>query len=199
MHKWFNVGAVLLIAVATAGCSNTTTPAPASSSQPVVSAQATTSAPAAAMAVIGQELSNRGVTLTVKAARAVDTIDMNESNYRPGSGHETYTKTKPEAGGKFIVVETHVVNNAKVSMDLTCSLPITTKVVDDKDRNFDPIQSLYKVKGNPECNKQLQPGFESDMTYVYLVPTNATVIKFGFYDSTDFNGRVDWSRVQLAI
>jgi hypothetical protein len=28
----------------------------------------------------------------------------------------------------------------------------------DRDRTFDPIQDLYKLRGNPECNDQLQPG-----------------------------------------
>jgi hypothetical protein len=75
-----------------------------------------------------------------------------------------------------VMVSAHVVNNAQVSLDLTCSLPISTKLVDAQQRNFDAIDYLYKVKGNPECNDQLQPGFESDMTWVYLVPKTASVI-----------------------
>jgi hypothetical protein len=52
--------------------------------------------------------------------------------------------------------------------------------VDDRDRRFDPINELYKFKGNLECNKQLQPGFEEDMAYVYLVPADAKIFHVGF-------------------
>jgi hypothetical protein len=48
----------------------------------------------------------------VKKARTTDTIEMNESNFRPGSGYERYTKTESGGGVTFVVVETHVVNNA---------------------------------------------------------------------------------------
>jgi hypothetical protein len=153
----------------------------------------------APIAEIGQTVSNRGVTLTVKAAHAADFIEMNESGFRPGSGYEKYTRTAPDPGGKFIVVETHVVNNANVSMDLTCSLPISTVLVDAQDRNFDPIHDLYKLKGNPECNDQLQPGFEADMTYVYLVPTNAVITEWGFKDTTELLGSSEYTAVHLSV
>lgn len=92
---------------------------------------------------------------------------------------------------------THVVNNAKVSLDLTCSLPVQTKLVDVQQRNFDAIDDLYKLKGNPECNDQLQPGFEADMTWVYLVPKNASVVGWGFRDLTDLSNAGDYSTVQF--
>ena len=71
-------------------------------------------------------------------------------------------------------------------MDLTCSLPIITVLIDDQNRNFDPIEGLYKVKDNPECNASLQPGFAEDMTWVYRVPTNTHVLGWAFEDTTDF-------------
>lgn len=107
---------------------------------------------AAPSSQIGQVVVNRGITLTVKEARAIDSIQMNESNFRPGSGYEKYTKTAPKAGGRFVLVNAHIVNNAQVSLDLTCGLPISTKLVDAQQRNFDAIDDLYKLKGNPECN-----------------------------------------------
>lgn len=146
---------------------------------------------------VGQAVTNRGITLTVKEARAVDSIQMNESNFRPGSGYEEYTKTMPEAGGRFVMVSAHIVNNAQVSLDLTCGLPITTKLIDAQQRNFDAIDDLYKLKGNPECNDQLQPGFEADMAWVYLVPTSASVIGWGFQDSTDLSGLGEYSTVRF--
>jgi hypothetical protein len=150
---------------------------------------------AAPSAAVGQTVANGGITLTVTKAHGVDAIQMNESNFRPGSGYEKYTKTTAKDGGRFVEVTTHVVNNAKVSLDLTCSLPVQTKLVDVQQRNFDAIDDLYKLKGNPECNDQLQPGFETDMTWVYLVPKSAKVVGWGFRDMTDLYNAGDYSTV----
>lgn len=136
---------------------------------------------------------------TVTSARTADFIELNESHYRPGSGYETYTKTKPDAGGKFIVVDTHIVNDGRTSMDLTCSLPISTVLIDSRNRDFDAIQDLYKLKGNPECNDQLQPGFEADMTYVYLVPVDAAITGWGFPDLTESLGNQDYTAVRFSL
>jgi hypothetical protein len=190
---------VLLALLALAGCSaesasSTGSIATTAAAAPVTTKPTPTAPPSAS---VGQTVSNRGITLTVTDARAVDSIQMNESNFRPGSGYEKYTKTMPQAGGRFVSVTAHVVNNAKVSLDLTCSLPINTKLVDSQQRNFDAIDDLYKLKGNPECNDQLQPGFEADMTWVYLVPQAASVIGWGFQDTTDFSGTVDFTTVRF--
>jgi hypothetical protein len=157
------------------------------------------SAPAPPLAQVGQTVSNGGITLTVTATRTVESIDMNQSNFRPGSGYETYTKTEPEQGGSFVVIETRIVNDGQSSLDLTCSWPIDAKLVDDRDRNFDPIDELYKLKGNPECNKQLQPGFEDDMSYVYLVPADAKIVTWGFRDVINPSGSSNFTQVHLNV
>jgi hypothetical protein len=82
-------------------------------------------------------------------------------------------------------VSAHVVNDANGSLDLTCGLPIQTKLTDDRGRRFDAIQELYKLRDNPECNAQLQPGFEDDMTYVYRVPDTATITAWTFLDLSE--------------
>lgn len=158
-----------------------------------------TATPAPASTEVGDTVTNGGITLTVVGAYVSETIELNESNFRPGSGYEEYTVTEPDAGGKFVVIETHVVNNARVSLDLTCSLPINTVLVDTANREFDAIQDLYKVRGNPECNDQLQPGFESDMTWIYMVPSNATVLGWGFTDLTEGFGNTDYSTFRLTV
>lgn len=162
-------------------------------------ADAPAPAPVPSVAEVGQTVTNGGITLTVTSARVVESIEMNESNFRPGSGYEEYTTTTPDSGGKFVMVEAHVVNNARVSIDLTCSLPIKTLLVDASERQFDAIQDLYKLRGNPECNDQLQPGFESDMTWVYTVPQSATVIGWVFTDLTEYIGNSDYTAYRLSI
>jgi hypothetical protein len=136
---------------------------------------------------VGQQFTNLGATVTVTMVRSASSIELNESNYRPGSGLESYTDVPAGPGANFVIVTTQVVNNAKQSMDLTCSLPIRTVLIDDQNRNFDPIDSLYKVKGNPECNDALQPGFAEDMTWVYRIPTGTHVLGWAFEDITDFS------------
>lgn len=189
----------LLALLSLAGCSaeaapSTAGPTTAVAAAPVTTDSTPTTPPSAS---VGQTVSNRGITLTVTKAQSVNSIEKNESSFRPGSGYEKYTTTRPRAGGKFVAVTAHIVNNAKVSLDLTCSLPIDTKLVDSQQRNFDAIDDLYKIKGNPECNDQLQPGFEADMTWVYLVPQTASVIGWGFQDTTDFTDTADFTTVRF--
>ena len=186
----------VLAAVAIAGCGS---PTQTSTATVQVKTDAPTPSPTPEPNSVGEQVSNGGITLTVKAASTASTIELNESGFRPGSGYEKYTKTPAGDGAKFVVVQTHVVNNAKKSLDLTCSLPVSTKLVDDKERQFDPIGDLYKIKGNPECNDQLQPGFESDMTLIYRVPTTANVVGWAFQDFTEFASAPSsqWTVVRL--
>lgn len=46
---------------------------------------------------------------------------------------------------------------------------------------------------------QLQPGFEADMTYVYLVPTNAVITGWGFKDTTEILGSGEYTPVRLNV
>ena len=143
-------------------------------------------------------MSNGGITLTVKSARTATTIDMNESGFDPDSSYAKFTKTSAGDGAKFVIVETHVINDAKTSLDLTCSLPVNSRLVDDRERQFDTIDDLYKLKGNPECNDQLQPGFESDMTWVYRVPDSANIVGWAFQDLTESAApATGWTLVRL--
>jgi hypothetical protein len=143
--------------------------------------------PAPPINQVGQQFTNLGATVTVTMVRSASSIQVNESNFRPGSGRESYTNTPAGSGASYVIVNTHVLNKAKTSMDLTCSLPIRTVLIDDQNRNFDPIHELYKIKGNPECNEELQPGFAADMTWVYRVPTDTPVLGWAFEDTTDFS------------
>jgi hypothetical protein len=157
--------------------------APSSTSAPTSSGQGAVQ-PAAAGRV-GATVTNGGITMAIKSAGEVPSISVNESNFRPGSGYETYTAQTAGDGAKFFAVSVHVVNDAKESIDLTCSLPVSNKLLDDRGREFDAIDSLYKLQNNPECNDNLQPGFEADMTYVYRVPASATITQWSFADATE--------------
>ncbi|MDT0353067.1 hypothetical protein [Pseudonocardia charpentierae] len=72
--------------------------------------------------------------------------------------------------------------------------------MDTQQRNFDPIDDLYELKGNPECKDNLQSGFESDMTWVYRVPSSTTILGWALQDITDPSApRHDWTTVRLQL
>lgn len=138
-------------------------------------------------AKVGKPAEHAGVRLTVKKAKASDTVPRNVTNSRQGSGYEKYDDIAADEGGRFIVVEAEVKNIGKASMDLTCGWPINIKVVDTEVREFDTVDDLYDIKGNPECNAQLQPGFSDTITYAFMVPNDAEVTGLYFQDTSALN------------
>jgi hypothetical protein len=191
------ITALAVIGATLSGCSSDDSSAAPATVTKTITVTATTGAGSSATTVstsspaaqspngVGQTFTNRGATVTFIEATAAGSIKLNQSNYRADSPNAVFTDTPARAGAQYIVVKTHIVNNAKLSMDLTCSLPINTRLLDDQNRQFDPIDGLYKIEGNPECNSQLQPGFEADMTWIYEVPTTATIVAWGFEELTD--------------
>lgn len=132
---------------------------------------------------VGELAAQGGVQMTIHTVTASPTVRLNESNYRAGSGYETYTEVPAAADGHYVTVTTTVKNAGKSSMDLTCGYPIEIALMDAEARAFDPIDSLYQMENNPECNARLQPGFEANMTYAFLVPDDADVVAAAFRDT----------------
>lgn len=124
---------------------------------------------------IGDVATNGGIQIKVTSAVVSPTVTLNTSGYRSGTGSETYEDVPAQGGGKYVIVEAVVTNNAKAPIDLTCSYPIDFKVFNSSSQVYSPIQELYEIRGNPECNAQLQPGFESPMTWAFLVPVKSTI------------------------
>ena len=125
---------------------------------------------------IGEPVKAPGFVMTIKDVRGADTLEVNQSSYESGSGYETWTQKKPARGGSFMVLDTAIKNTATESMDLTCSFPIDIRVFNTDSQEYDPVQNLYEMRGNPECNAQLQPGFTSKMTYAFMVPKDSEII-----------------------
>jgi hypothetical protein len=200
---WVVVGVVALLVVIglVNGGQNRTAPAAAPTPAAIPSAVpvAPTLPAEEASAEVGQTVSNGGITLTVTGAGVVESVEMNESNFRPGSGYETYTETRPQQGAKFVMIQTRIFNSGKSSIDLTCSWPVDAKLIDALDREFDPIDDLYKLKGNPECNYQLQPGFEAEMTYVHLVPETAAIAAWSFRDTAELGSTGPATLVRVEV
>ena len=71
------------------------------------------------------------------------------------------------------------------------------KVIDGSGKEYDPIEELYSIPGNPECNDMLQPGFKDKTTWVYLVPKDAEISSFAFADVVDLESENEAARVAL--
>ncbi|MGY0491786.1 hypothetical protein [Streptomyces sp. WG-D5] len=119
-------------------------------------------------AKIGEQARNGGAVVKVTKVTEADSIAL--AGARKSAG----------ADAKYVVLKTVVNNKGKSSMDLTCSLPIVNALIDGQGRRFDTIDDLYDVAGNPECNAQLQPGFDDEMQFVYRVPKDAVVTAWEF-------------------
>ncbi|KPH20504.1 hypothetical protein AN948_06445 [Rhodococcus sp. ADH] len=150
---------------------------PDASGAPTTSAKPKSATPA--LPTIGQPVTSGGAIVTINSV--VESQSITAQPERSITRGE-YAEQAPRSGGKFVIVDTTVLNDGKVSMDLTCSFPIQNKLITADKRQYDPIDDLYKIQGNPECNDGLQPGFDSHMVYVYEIPTAAVPAQFGFAD-----------------
>lgn len=103
------------------------------------------------------------------------TISYQQSGYAGD-----YADQPARSGGKYVIVDTTVLNDSSASIDLTCSFPIQESLTTVDRRQYDTIDSEYKIEGNPECNDNLQPGFDAAMKYVYEIPVAAEPLAFGF-------------------
>ncbi|MBN9798202.1 hypothetical protein DMP15_13125 [Pseudonocardia sp. UM4_GMWB1] len=136
----------------------------------------------AAQGEVGDQLTDVGITVTVTSAEFVPDVMVSDS---AGSASATYAPQGPGDGARYFAVRTHVVNDGQQSIDLACGSAITNALIDDRGRKFDALDSLYKIQGNPYCSDAVQPGFEADMTYVYRVPSSATITSWSFADAAD--------------
>jgi len=129
---------------------------------------------------LGEAARSGGIKLTVVRATEAPSL-----RYTDDTGKARTKKAKQ--GGSYVSVKTRITNDTSRGIDLTCSFEVDGKIVDDSGREFDPIDELYSVPGNPECNDMLQPGFKENMTWVYLVPDADEVSSFQFSDVTDLD------------
>lgn len=84
-----------------------------------------------------------------------------------------------------MLLTTQVTNNSKKGLDLTCGGPVQIRVYNDKEQEYSPVDDLYQIKGNPECNSRLDPGFSASMTWAFLVPSTSKMIAASFYNIND--------------
>ena len=143
-----------------------------------------------AKARVGEPVRSGGIELTVTGARAESSL-----SYTDVLGDRKTEKAKQ--GGRYVFVETKIKNSTSRGIDLTCSFEVDGKVVDDSGREFDTVEELSGIRGNPECNDMLEPGSKDTMIWVYRVPDGAEVSSFRFSDVSDLETEHAPAEVEL--
>ncbi|WP_186314586.1 hypothetical protein [Corynebacterium glyciniphilum] len=132
---------------------------------------------------MGVAAEGNGATVTVNNAYETDVIQTyTDGSWNTGEERPTEEQTARD-GGKYVVVETTVVNDTTGDMDLTCRstggwVRAAMQVRDSS--LYQPIDALYDIPGNPECNTNLGSGFDADMTWVFLIPSDREPLTFKF-------------------
>lgn len=140
----------------------------------------TTTTPAEKLPGVGESVKAEGVTLAVLEVSESATLPFLEDGVKAEAA-ATETRTA-EPDTKFVSVVTEVENTGSESWDLTCGFAVQANLFDPEDRRFDPVEELYRIPGNPECNDHLNPGMKDQMTWVFEVPEATKAEKFGFAD-----------------
>ncbi|WP_313678372.1 hypothetical protein [Corynebacterium stationis] len=119
-----------------------------------------------------------GVTLKLDSVTESDHLMLNAEGVEPGYLPEE--RQNPSDGGKFITVNTIVTNTSHGSMDLTCGFGVQAHLFNEDGQRYDPVQDLYRVPENPECNDSLNPGFSIEMSWPFEIPESMEATEFGF-------------------
>ncbi|MGP9725514.1 hypothetical protein ACT3SZ_16045 [Corynebacterium sp. AOP40-9SA-29] len=166
-------------ALTLAGCAGNSDESSADSS-PATTSQVKT--PGMGVAVEGN-----GATVTVNNAYETDVIQTyTDGSWRTDQARPTEDQAARD-GGKYVVIETTVVNDTTGDMDLSCRstgswVRVAMQVRDSS--LYQPIDALYDIPGNPECNSNLGAGFDTDMTWVFLIPEDREPLTFKFKEAS---------------
>ncbi|MER5226722.1 hypothetical protein [Streptomyces flaveus] len=164
-------GALLLTACS--GLTRTATPDAEVAPEKTVTAAASASPSpgSAGGSKVGEEVRNGSAVVKISKVHEADGILMDGGTRSAG------------AEAKYVALETVVFNDTKSGMDLTCSRPIVSSLIDDRGRRYDPIDDLNRIPGNPQCDERLQPGSKDQMVFAYRVPRSAKITAWEFSES----------------
>lgn len=135
---------------------------------------------------LGEEAVSGGITVKVTGVSETPSVVYEGGVSSEETPDGNRREVDAEAGATFFVVDTEVANETKGPIDLTCGWPIDASILNSDGQQFSPIDGLSQIKGNPECNDQLQPGFRDQMKWIYLVPADDEIVRFRFSDVSDF-------------
>lgn len=125
---------------------------------------------------MGKLIEGKGVSINVEEAFTSSTYDKIVKT----SSSDSIEQIEGREDGQFVVVKTVVRNDHTEEMDLTCGFGVQAEVITDKGSHYTPVQELYAIPGNPECNANLGTDFDTQMTWVFEIPKTHKPIQFGF-------------------
>lgn len=131
----------------------------------------------------GEIVTNGGIEMKLISASEQSTINYDTCG--DGCSNGEYAPKSPDEGTKYWIATVEVKNNTKKPLDITCGYPYEIIALNSKNQQYTPIQDLYQVQGNPECNAQLQPGLSTQTTYPFQVPLDAKMTAIAFRDVGD--------------
>lgn len=128
-------------------------------------------------------MTNGGIDMKLISAGEQPTISYDTCGDRCSNG--SYAPKSPDTDTKYWVAVVEVKNNTKQPLDITCSYPYDIKALNSDNQQYTPIDNLYNVEGNPECNAELQPGLSTQVTYPFQVPLDVKMVIIAFRDVGD--------------
>ncbi|CAB4935504.1 unannotated protein [freshwater metagenome] len=77
-------------------------------------------------------------------------------------------------GAKLIAAVVTWKNNMNSGQDIFCG-GNSTVLLDDKGRQFDPVDDQIWIVGNDICGDEVQPGFKQTVTLAFQIPSDAEI------------------------
>ena len=106
--------------------------------------------------------------------------------YKSSDGNYGFVSVSPKQNAKFILLKASIENVGRVGFDTQNAVNIS--VGDDQDRFFRTVEDNYSLElnfGREELPDELQPGFSTDMYYLFEVPASATINVLAIADGDD--------------
>jgi hypothetical protein len=126
---------------------------------------------------MGTPVKGDGATVLLTSAHETDKLELN-AEYQ-GHADEYGDTTRPRNGGKFVVV-TGTVTNDGLEDVRPCSASINTRLTTTPDASYEPVDQLFQFEGNEGCMDNLGPGFDREVTWVFMIPKDRKARSFGF-------------------
>lgn len=89
---------------------------------------------------------------------------------------------KPRDNAKFVILETIVRNDDDTAIDPVCGNGFQTKLVTDKDKEYEVVDNIFLLNVNKEC-ENLDPEFDQEVTFVYEIPSSSKPDHVNFHNA----------------
>jgi hypothetical protein len=133
---------------------------------------------------VGEAAVDDDITFKVTSISSVDSIPGSEFSEGP---------LTPRSGAKLVRVDLTYRNNTQTPVDLLCGGASGFVLLDEDDRNYEPVDDLLDLAGNDEvCSENVQPGFRSQVVLAFQVPRGRRVGGLVMWNSEaedDYNGQ----------